>query len=97
MDNQCEHMDFHAAVEVARVTDGEDGPIAYFMANVRIRCAQCEQEMTFLGLPRGLNPSEPMAGAGGLEARLPIRPFVAASDLIPETMKYTVAIPKGES
>lgn len=66
----CDHEKFHANVDVQRITDS-----SVWYADVRVRCAQCDQEMQFIGFPMGLSPAEPMVSVDGKEARLPFRPY----------------------
>ena len=63
--------------------------VAYFMAEIRIACNQCGEEFSFVGLPRGLSPREPMAGPFGLEARLPMVPL-STVDRASETFRVDV-------
>ncbi len=39
--SDCVHQDFEAGVKVARLSDGEGGPITGFSADVTILCMQC--------------------------------------------------------
>lgn len=80
----CKHEKFNAQVNVNRIED-----INKYIAEISITCAQCGVDFSFIGLPRGTNVNEPMAGAYGLEAKLPIKPLVEG-DKTPETMRILV-------
>lgn len=67
----CNHLDFVARVEVNRF---ENRP-GFFMADVKVSCAECGRAMQFFGLPTGISLNQPSIDATGCEARLPIRPY----------------------
>ena len=66
----CDHPDFIANVAVNRITDG-----AVWYADLMIKCADCGQQMRFLGMPMGLSPTGPMCDPTETEARLPFAPY----------------------
>lgn len=70
----CEHEDFAAFVDVARVTSEEGGPVAGFYAEVRVECVQCAEPFVFRGLPVGLSQAQPCISPDGLELRVPCLP-----------------------
>lgn len=70
----CEHDSFAAVVEVSRITDGDGGPLTNLYADVRVRCADCGEQMRFIGVEPGLSPRRPMCEVGGLELRCPMQP-----------------------
>lgn len=70
----CEHERFEANVDVARVTDGEDGPVIRYHADISVRCAGCLEPFVFVGLPEGFDFNAPTMSPFGLEARLPLKP-----------------------
>lgn len=70
----CEHMNFDATVGVARMTDGEGGPVNGFMAEVRIKCRDCGVPMQFLGLQPGCDTQGARVSLDGLEANIAITP-----------------------
>jgi len=76
----CEHLNFAAQVNVARLTDGDDGPVTGYSADVEIICADCREQFVFIGLPGGYSPTEPMVSVDMTEARLPIRPSSEAKN-----------------
>lgn len=63
----CNHEDFAATVEVARMED-----IGMFNASVRVSCAQCGEAFRFLGLPAGIDLNGAAVSVDGCEARLAI-------------------------
>lgn len=71
---RCEHMNFKADVRVGRLTDGDDGPVTGYSADVHINCADCGLPFRFMGLPFGSHPSEPRLSADSVELRAPIEP-----------------------
>ncbi len=78
----CEHEEFSATVDVAKVRDEEGGPIREYHASITIVCSECGQPFEFLGLPGGLVFDAPTHGwtrDGRPEARLPIRPSFATA------------------
>lgn len=78
-DRACPHEDFAAFVDVARIAKDDDDPaIVAFTAEVRIRCAACDEAFRFIGMPAGMLPNRPACSPNEEEARLPIRP--ASSD-----------------
>lgn len=74
----CEHPDFAAFVDVARITEVEGGPAVSFSATVRVDCAACGESMQWVGTPVGLSPRQPMTSVDGLELRAPLRPRSAS-------------------
>jgi len=74
MVDECQHMDFDAAVSVARITKGEGGPVESYMAHIRIECQKCHRPFQFIGLPLGLHMRGATMSADGQEARLAIAP-----------------------
>lgn len=97
-ENDCPHEDFETVCRVGKVADAVwlgEGESAWALT-VRVRCCACKEEFAFDGLPRGMNPTEPMAGIDGMEARLPIRPVVVSADgdvvriAVPSTARMTV-------
>lgn len=65
----CKHMNFDAAVKVARLEDS-----GRFMAELRITCMDCGVPMQFMGLQPGLNLDGATVSLDGLEANLAIHP-----------------------
>jgi hypothetical protein len=69
----CAHQDFEAVVDVHRLED-EPGKVRAFLADVRIRCAQCGRQFQFLGLDQGLDIGGAAVSFDRTEAHLTISP-----------------------
>lgn len=65
----CKHMNFFTSVRVARVED-----IGRFVAEIEIRCTECDTPFQFLGVPPGFNYRAPTVSIDGLELNAPICP-----------------------
>lgn len=73
---ECEHHgNFGSHVQVARITNG-DGQVGAFMAEVRMKCLDCDQDFVFVGLPIGLSYDGATVSAYGLELRAAIVPHL---------------------
>lgn len=70
----CEHENFIAEVDVNRLTKDDGGPVAGFSADVRIRCADCQEPFVFRGATVGLLPTKPCMSADALELHAPVLP-----------------------
>lgn len=66
---KCPHENFHATVEVNRLSDS-----GRFSADVRINCSECDLPFVFLGLEPGLDLDGARVSMDGLQARLAIAP-----------------------
>lgn len=67
----CQHERFEAYVEVTRVVSDQDKRVTLgFVVDVRARCASCQQELEFIGLPVGISSFGPTCSPDGVEARL---------------------------
>ena len=69
----CEHFNFKANVNVARIEHTDNQPMT-FSADITINCADCGEKFHFIGVDYGYSPLQPMLSANGLEMRAPIRP-----------------------
>lgn len=65
----CKHEDFKADVRVARLEDSGG-----FMAEIRIKCAQCELPFEFQGLKPGIDLQGARVSIDGQEANIAISP-----------------------
>lgn len=74
--NTCEHHEFSAQVNVARIED-KGG----FYADVTINCIECGTPFRFLGVKGGLSPNEPRCDPFALELRAPIMPGPLATPI----------------
>lgn len=63
----CKHLNFNAVVAVARIED-----IGRFVAEVRIRCTDCDTPFQFVGVQPGFNYDAPTVSLDGLEGNFPI-------------------------
>lgn len=68
-----EHLEFQTAAAITRLTDGEGGEVTGYSADFRVKCTECGELFTFLGVA-GLHPAEPRVSVDGLELRAPIVP-----------------------
>ena len=75
MNTECQHLEFKAQVEVARVTDGESGPVGHFIADVRVTCTECGQHFSFVGLPAGHTFAGPSTDITGCRLSAPMQPW----------------------
>lgn len=70
----CEHFNFYVAAKVARLTDGDDGPVVGFMAELKVYCQDCGMPFEFIGLQGGYSNYSPRVSPDNIELRAPIRP-----------------------
>lgn len=69
----CEHEDFEANVNVARL-ENKEGSGMRFQADVTIKCTQCGLPFRFIGLPAGIDLEGACVSIDGTEARMAIAP-----------------------
>lgn len=81
----CEHQNFDATVNVARIEDK-----GRFMAEVQIKCRDCGVPMQFMGLEPGLNFDGATVSLDGLEMNIGIHPQGARPNPMQKLMGYTV-------
>lgn len=74
-DPPCEHHEFSALVDVARLTDIDGGPVTGYSADLTIECADCHEPMCFRGLPLGLSQLGPTMSLDGTRLTAPIHPI----------------------
>lgn len=77
-DRACEHPDFEVHAAIGRLTDTDDGPVTAYVAEIRVRCADCGEPFRWVGVAAGAMPDRPMCSVDETELRAPIRP--ASSD-----------------
>ncbi len=65
----CPHQGFAADVAVNRLED-----TGKFVADIRIRCVQCDEAFRFLGVPSGLRFDAPTVSIDEVELHVPIEP-----------------------
>ena len=66
-------MNFESVVSVGGNTN-KAGIVTDYVAEIRIKCKDCQIQFQFIGMPLGVSYDKPMMGVDGLEARLPIAP-----------------------
>jgi hypothetical protein len=81
-DRACEHLDFAAEVDVNRIGTGDtaDGMPRAYMADVRVRCADCGEPFRWVGVRAGLSFGKPMVSVDETELHAPLRPASADPD-----------------
>jgi len=81
----CQHLEFEAFVDVNRL---EDLVPMGFMADIRIRCKDCERPFHFVGVPDfGLDFTKPTLNVDSTELHCPLAPGPA--QWLPTSMRYT--------
>ena len=81
----CVHMNFDATVGVARLEDS-----GRFMAEIRIKCKDCDTPFQFMGLEPGLNFEGATVSLDGLEANIGIHPEGQRPNPMQKLMGYSV-------
>ncbi len=81
-DRPCPHENFAATVEVNRIGTGDstDGTPAAYMADIRVRCSNCDEPFRWTGVPAGLSYAHPMVSVDETELHAPMRPASADPD-----------------
>jgi len=69
--SECEHPQFSAVVNVARVLD-----VGKFVAEVEVNCQVCGVPMRFVGVPAGFDYARPMVSITGELLHAPIEPAI---------------------
>ncbi len=69
----CEHLNFESLISVGRITN-EAGVVENYVAEIKVKCRDCQTPFQFIGMPLGVSYDKPMMEVDGLEARLPIAP-----------------------
>lgn len=81
----CKHMNFEAFVQVSRIEDQ-----GRFVAEIRIRCKDCEAPFQFMGLKPGFDFNGASCSLDGLEANIGIHPQGAQPNPLRQLMGYSV-------
>jgi len=74
---KCKHENFHANVTVNRVGEGDSpiGKVKGFLAEITIRCTECDLPFEFVGVDEcGLLWTKPACTPDAQTLRAPIRP-----------------------
>jgi hypothetical protein len=58
-DRACPHENFACVVEVNRLCATEGGPVDAYSADIRVRCADCDEPFRWIGPAAGLSPLRP--------------------------------------
>ncbi len=66
----CQHENFVATVNVARIDEGE-GLLGLY-ADITVTCTDCDEPMLFRGPDVGLSQREPRVEVGRAELRCPL-------------------------
>jgi len=74
MTEPCDHLNFSAEVGVHRLATKEGGPITSYMAEIRVKCAECGRPFQFHGLEPGIDLAGARVSLDGLEANIAISP-----------------------
>ena len=74
MTENCPHEQFRADVNINRLED-----TGRFIADLRVRCVQCDEPFRFLNVAAGLAWDRPMCSIDELELHAPIEPQGAPS------------------
>lgn len=79
-DKACPHRNFEVDVAVGRLYKAEehDGPPDSFVADIKVRCEDCQEPFRWMGVPAGYSPARPMVSVDETELHAPLRP--ASSD-----------------
>lgn len=72
MADDSQHLDFEAHVDVCRVTDGPEGPVTQFVADVTVCCKDCGEDFGFRGVPGGHSWNEPRCQIDAKKIALPL-------------------------
>ena len=83
----CQHMNFETYTKVARLTDGDNGPVTGYSLDLRVQCADCKQAFQFVGVPGGYSPAQPMSNFDATELRIPIIPSQDPAEQIKPYLK----------
>lgn len=82
----CKHEHFAAEVAVQRLGEGDD-VIKNFVAEIQIKCSQCDQPFHFVGPGAGFSFSRPTVNVGATTLHAPIRPGQAEP---PSSLRFEV-------
>lgn len=83
----CAHENFSADVKVMRIGDGND-VIRNFVAEISVRCADCDLPFHFVGPDAGFSFKRPTVNVGATTLHAPVSPGVAQ---VPGRLRFEVA------
>ena len=81
----CKHEAFKATVNVARLED-----TGRFVAEISIKCCQCDLPFQFMGLSPGVNFDGATVSLDGKEACIGIRPEGSAPNPLQQLLGVTI-------
>lgn len=84
-EKSCPHLNFEASVNVIRIKDK-----GRFVAEIHIRCKDCETPFQFMGLNPGFDFDGATVSLDGLEANIGIYPNGVRPNPLQDLMGYTV-------
>lgn len=70
----CQHENFAAHADVARLTNTEGGPVEGYSLDLRVECADCHEPFCFRA-PMGISQFAPTASLDGTVLTAPIHPM----------------------
>lgn len=80
-DQPCQHENFDAFVDVARITASDTDPtVVGYAAEIKVTCRDCNEPFRWTGVPAGLSPGHPTCSVDETELRAPLRPASADPD-----------------
>lgn len=87
----CKHLNFRSSVAIGRILqkDGDVDPAA-FVADIRIKCVDCDEPFEFYGVPMGWTAMHPTSSVDGLELHVPLKPKSSPMPLASTLMSYSV-------
>lgn len=68
----CQHENFEAEANIGRITGEQNGDIAAYVCELRVRCVDCGEPFGFRGMSPGLSWADPTRSPDAQEARLPL-------------------------
>lgn len=81
-DRPCPHLNFAVDVAVNRIGEAEtvNGLPRAYVADIKVRCVDCDEPFRWTGLRAGLSHTHPMVNVDETELRAPLRPASADPD-----------------
>lgn len=86
----CPHENFHADMKCIRIEDRGE-----FVAEISVRCVQCDTAFRFTGLPTMITTQQPCVSTFGDTASLPMMPGRRTIDEVPRSIPVHFAPPIG--
>lgn len=74
MSRSCPHMNFAASVQVGRLTEADERTVVGYTADIRVKCADCNQLFRFRHNAYGSSPDMATVSVDNEEMRAPIEP-----------------------